>query len=998
MMGVNAPKYHHLFFPLKRNDIPNCPRLLRFNSSVPTPGSSPLSAEEIIKRGQEAEEQQEKEEQSHIQETTGVIEKTHREGILYFSDMYPVAPVSYVAVSQLLSLAFGLTETRVANILTTHAIPQDYPVSFTQIIPRYKDGGVFAKYRIATDAPPELSTKDVESVLHTALKDSPYRPLHNPFRKMRVFSVRGVPWIEDLQRRVSRKVSVVFEGDDLSQETLYSVLRRYGPIREITSATPTSKDSKIKCSVVEYSRKKDASSARNCVNSLVVGNTKIHITYVAADDTSIFQKTIVDHPRISIPIILALFAAVAVFVFNPIRAFFVERKVTGTTLASSFENYSIVRWIQKVTRETFTTLSRYLRLNQATYAPSFESLWAERQQTVHRIRQWLDENVNTFIVVTGPRGNGKRELVTNFIVGERPNVLSIDCDQLIKAQNDPTFIRLAASQLGYFPVFPWMNNLATYFDLIIQGLTGQKSGFAESTEDQFKSMLTTTVTALRRIALSKYGDAAKEEVIRANNGDECSYSQSRASSFLTEDAYLQLHSEVKPVVVISHFMSKTDHTHQFVYKLLAEFASVLVQTNLAHVIFITNDATYESVLSPALPNRLFKVATVGDADPNDAKRFVLNQIYEARITAQKAAAAFEAWNNGGTYDSLANDPEKEKKEEEELQKAKEELVQIKAQSASLGGRVLGFFTGVFSSRSKEDKETPVTKTKKGRHESSPGLILPGDDFDQSSIDEEFPFLDYALTPLGGRLTDLQAFARRLKSGQAPLDAAEDMVEQSAAEILQMFLYRSSRYNIEGNTSEWTQEQAWSLIKALGSLAKHRFTRERQLALAKVGIAAGSDRGKSKVNPHSNISYEPLDTEPEISTSFFFLDPNFKSKDQQKALSALQQAEMINLVHDGGRNVAIKAGKPLYQAAFKAIIEDKVLHAIQESNLLETLMAGETKKIEKLEDEMRTLAKLTHRREVSERISYLTGKLRLSQDKIAAYEVEYLKQRAIMNGK
>lgn len=65
------------------------------------------------------------------------------------------------------------------------------------------------------------------------------------------------------------------------------------------------------------------------------------------------------------------------------------------------------------------------------------------------------------------------------------------------------------------------------------------------------------------------------------------------------------------------------------------------------------------------------------------------------------------------------------------------------------------------------------------------------------------------------------------------------------------------------------------------------------------------------------------------------------------MNALQQSEMITLVHENGRNVAIKAGKPLYQAAFKALICDKVLYAIQETSLLGSLVVAENKRLEGL---------------------------------------------------
>lgn len=984
----------------------------RFNSTIsPSSSTSPTkpSPEELIKRGHQAEVQQEKDDQDNVQETTGVIEKSSREGLIYFSNMYPVLHSSSETVSRMISFVFGLTEANVNKILSQHAIPDDFPVKFSKVIPRYKDGGVFARFTISPDAPEELTPKDVESVLYSHLKEHQFRPLFNPFRKVYAYAVRGVPWIEDLHRRVSRKVRVIFEGEDLSPEILYSFLRRYGPIKDITNPTAENPKEPIKSSVVEYVHTRDASTARNCVNSLVVNNTKIHITYVPVENANIIQKSIVDHPRIAIPIILALLAALAVLVFNPIRIWFIERKVTDSAVSSYFDNLKIVTWFRGITNETFSRIGRYFHFSSEKSTSNFEALWVERQDVVRKIRQWLNENVNTFIVVNGPRGNGKRELVTKFVLQDRSNVLKIDCDQLIKAQNDTSFIRLAAGQLGYYPVFPWMNNLATYLDLIIQGLTGQKSGFAESTEQQFKTMLTTTTSALRRIALENYQNAAKEEGIREST-EGCN-SNVNSRNALTEEGYLQLHAEAKPVVVISHFLNRLDSSHQFVYKYLADFAATLIQTNLAHVIFITNDVTYESVLQPSLPNQMFKVATVGDADTKDAKAFVLNQIVEARRTAQ--------WvRNNRTNNTNINingqQPYEQSplddivKEAQELERAKNELKeQEEKKRGNIGRRILNFATGAF--RRKDTEQVAAAKAA-AKAAAAAAAALEEDKaneeknlFDEETLNVEFPYLDYALPPLGGRLTDLQAFARRLKSGENPLDAAEDMVEQSASEILEMFLFRTQRYpkTVGVDTTvagEWTQEQSWTLIKLLGTLSSHPFTKERELALAKVGMAPGSDRGESKINKNSNITHDPRDCEPELSLSFLLIDPNFKTRDQLKALVALQQAEMIRLVNENGRVVAIKAGKPLYQAAFRSIIDDKVLFAIHESKLLETLIVNENKKIEKYEEELRTLAKIPSHRELRERMWYTVDKLKVSQDKIAKYEQEFLKQRQIMGGK
>lgn len=41
--------------------------------------------------------------------------------------------------------------------------------------------------------------------------------------------------------------------------------------------------------------------------------------------------------------------------------------------------------------------------------------------------------------------------------------------------------------------------------------------------------------------------------------------------------------------------------------------------------------------------------------------------------------------------------------------------------------------------------------------------------------------------MGGRLTDLEFLARRLKTGQTPTRAIAEMIEQSANEIMKMYL-------------------------------------------------------------------------------------------------------------------------------------------------------------------------------------------------------------------
>lgn len=850
---------------------------VRYNATIGS-AATPDSVEKTAETVSEAEATKDKDEQSNVEGTTGEIEKTVREGIFYFDNVYPVTPGRFSVISQLLSYSLGLTERRVEQLITRHAFPEDLPVKFTQLIPRYKDGGAFGKYEISSSAP-TLTHEEVQAVIYSHLKSHDFRPLFNPFRRMRVFAVLGVPWIEDLKRASSKQVRVVFEGPDLSEETLYKVLRRYGSIIDIIPPAPSVKDLP-RSALVEFNRLRDSCTARNCVNFLKLGNTTIHIAYVPSERAGWFKKTVTDHPRIVIPVILALFATLAVLIFEPIRTFFIKRKVCSS---HGFESYKIYQWATSITRSTLSTLSKYLHWEHSFQTSRFEDLWSARQESINTLQQWLEENVNTFIVVNGPRGSGKRELVSKIALHGRSNVLNIDCETLAKARNEQAFLKAASSQLGYFPVFPWMKNLTTFVDLIVQGLTGQKTGFSESVDVQFKSMLSTAISALREISLENYRKADTQGDVK-----------------ISEDDYLQLHAESKPVVVISHFLNRddsSDQSYHFIYKHLAEFAGILIQAHAAHVIFITNDVSFENTLGPALPNHLFKVLTIGDADPQSAKSFVLQQISEANKTATQEVT-----------------------DEKEL------------------------------------KREPKSS--------------------------DYPNIDQALQPLGGRMTDLQTFARRIMSGERPMRAASDMIDQSSSELLQMYLLKQN--------STWTREQVWVLIKKLAALEAAFETAQKDAQIKSNSSWFGSTQAHKE--SHQETTMLPL-----LPYVDLLSDPNFKTIEQQTALIALQNCEMITILQEGGRPVAIKAGKPLFQAAFKALVADKELNALMETQLLEKQVSSESAKIAKFEDELLSLSKLPSRWEIKQRIDYLSSKLTVSQEKIQDYESKLKEHASVLKG-
>ena len=169
------------------------------------------------------------------------------------------------------------------------------------------------------------------------------------------------------------------------------------------------------------------------------------------------------------------------------------------------------------------------------------------------------------------------------------------------------------------------------------------------------------------------------------------------------------------------------------------------------------------------------------------------------------------------------------------------------------------------------------------------------------------------------------------------EAIEEIIDQSASEILKMYILDSA-------TRNWTPTQAWELIKSLASSGRIRYNE-------------------------------------------VLLSDTFKSGGES-TLQALEQAELINVVSSNGRPHCIKPGKPVYQAAFKRLTEDHVLKARLDLAILTELTKIETQSIDKYESELNLLANLPKQPgEIAPRIKWLLSKLQTCQSKVEKYEKE-----------
>ena len=482
------------------------------------------------------------------------------------------------------------------------AIPKDLPITIQEVIPRIKEGGAFVKFTQEG----AINQKEIEVKLRSYLKEHPIYPLWNPWRRVRAALVQGKPWLEDLYRFPSPRIKVEFlpagsegEAAELSQEQIFALMRRYGKIADIASMPADSK-ALPKFATVTFKMPWYSIMARNCMHGFVVSEeagggkagTLLRIHYEQIIKGHYIRDWITNHPRVVIPLLAALAAAVAVAVFDPIRTFFIKQHVC---------NNRALEWLKSQVNKA-NELFRHNRSQD----DSLDAIWDDRKTEIDQIKAWLMETADTFIVVQGPRGSGKKELVMDQALKGRENTLLIDCKPIQEARGDSATINAAAREVGYRPVFSWMNSVSSLIDLAAQGTIGTKTGFSETLDAQIAKILQNTATALRQIALEKKSKDDKDKD-------------------LDDDQYLDAHPEHRPVIVVDNFLHKNSEG-SIVYDKVSEWAARIVTSNVAHVVFLTHDVSFSKSLSKALPDRVFRQISLGDCSPEVAKRYVVRHL------------------------------------------------------------------------------------------------------------------------------------------------------------------------------------------------------------------------------------------------------------------------------------------------------------------------------------------------------------------------------------
>ncbi|KAJ3196022.1 mitochondrial escape protein 2 [Irineochytrium annulatum] len=459
-----------------------------------------------------------------------------------------------------------------------------------------KEGGVLLKF---------TTTGDPAKVFKTIQDHIEDKNLRSAFSLSRIgaFLVRGHPFVEDLQSSIpSNRIKIEFKGAPLSVEDVFNAARTYGKIDDISISGNIAN--------VQYMRIRSATAARNCLHGAIIEPTDggamatLSISYEKALMRNAIFNFIKGAGMISIPIIIALLTAITLVIFDPLRIFFITNEVTQRFSVTKLYK----RYIEHI-REYF--YGKYF--TPAEIAGSNEAM-PELEQMGMKIKSLLRESPGSILLVTGPDGAGQSKFVTKTTKGARFKV-HIDLSKLVD-EPDHSMLNRLASQIGYFPVFGFFVAVSGYIDTIISATTGAKANLASSNAEQAKKMLETLTIALHQITSAQRAarDAAilrQKEMLE--NGTESSAADHK-HTVVPEVDY--------PVVVIDYFLSKENGRQKILYDLMTEWAAIVSQHRIAHIVFMSDHPSAVKVIEKSIPKKTVEVFTMADAPVDSAVAYV----------------------------------------------------------------------------------------------------------------------------------------------------------------------------------------------------------------------------------------------------------------------------------------------------------------------------------------------------------------------------------------
>ncbi|KAK4512205.1 uncharacterized protein ATC70_013448 [Mucor velutinosus] len=513
------------------------------------------------------------------------------------------------------------------------AIPSDelpYNFAIKEILARTKDGGAIVTFSFkSTDGSKVDVAKDIVSRVNEYIVSHNIVAPYN-LQSVRAFLVKGSPFMEDMIARYpTNRLRIEFQGEAVNVERLYRHLRPYGKVFDIALyPNPIVAKDPARYAIAQFTRTRFATSARNCLHGHYIDGTRLNILYEKQLRTNVVKDWLVNHPRITIPVLAAIFAGVTYVVFDPIRVFFITSKINQRF---NPQEYAVYRWLRN------ETWARLMPGGSRDLASAGTSVWADDTEKTEKLISWLAETPETFVLVSGHKGSGKSALVKSAIK-DRKNKLFIDCEAVGSGRNQSDMTKNLAKEVGYFPVFTWVSSMSGLIDTVVAATTGQKTGFSANPDSQTKAILETVAIALRDVVPNEKEarKRAEEEAERENflerlksliTGRKAKRNATTDNEKSSEEADEdKLDEKSIPIVVIDNYMYRETTKNAKLWEELAEWAALLIENEIAHVVFVSSNAGVMKTLGKALPGKSFSNIALSDAPPEMAMSFINKQL------------------------------------------------------------------------------------------------------------------------------------------------------------------------------------------------------------------------------------------------------------------------------------------------------------------------------------------------------------------------------------
>ncbi|KAG6811871.1 hypothetical protein H0H92_005447 [Tricholoma furcatifolium] len=559
-----------------------------------------------------------------------------------------------------------------------------YDFKVVSLEPHEKDGGVFVRFSYSAKDQ-EAALTSIQSELFNLVERDGGFPSWLGLNKGRAWVVKGTPWREDMDRYASPVVKVTFEGPNLQEQTLYQLFRPFGHIRDLTSPAPVP-SSTLRSSTIIFSRIHSATIARNVLHGFSytttdeTSKTLLRTAYQRPVQAHAIRDWMSSHPKIMLPLIVFLIGTLTYTVFDPIRSLMIQGKMLDWF---DYREFRLYKWLRTNAFERF-----YLSAGPAVVPAELSTgnIWKERNDAIGAIKSYLSDLPSTIEFIHGPQGSGKTIMLEAILRESNRTAMIIDCRLLHNSTSDSQIVASLASQTGYRPVFTFLNSLNNLIDLASVGLIGQKAGLSSSLDDQLRQILAVVKTALRGVSSSHRANTKQrilrmerqmlekeeEERIRgaiksgvwhdgrldcvAGNGimselgigDEPVSTNDRMDGAQVQEnleeernnrgmSRKQITQEELdtvrslPIVVLRDYASNIGTSRDEVLTVLAEWAASLVESQVAHVIVISDNRENAKYLAKALPSKPLSSIVLSDADPGSSVSFVKQKLLDVDI-------------------------------------------------------------------------------------------------------------------------------------------------------------------------------------------------------------------------------------------------------------------------------------------------------------------------------------------------------------------------------